>query len=185
MIDRGDLQASTSSAGARCGLLSAPQAACLQQPHTVLWQDGQYLIWQSSCACAAWRPRSATARAASVRTSSFGARKGLRLFRAPDAPLHKCHRMCLSTIHHRYGLFGNPHHSQTGLQMFWAGSNTCMLMTVPFCNWRLVCQSGVIGSYLHASPSPGLGKMGALVALTDKGGSVLEGAVANKAQVGL
>ena len=43
----------------------------------------------------------------------------------------------------------------------------------------------MIGSYLHASPSPGLGKMGALVALRDRGGSALEGAIANRAQVRL
>ncbi|BDA44109.1 Elongation factor Ts [Coccomyxa sp. Obi] len=45
---------------------------------------------------------------------------------------------------------------------------------------RLVCPSGVIASYLHASSSPGLGKMGALVALIDKQGS-LEGTAAEKA----
>lgn len=47
-----------------------------------------------------------------------------------------------------------------------------------------MCPSGVIASYLHASSSPGLGKMGALVALIDKQGS-LEGAAAEKAHVSL
>ncbi|KAK9915866.1 hypothetical protein WJX75_005427 [Coccomyxa subellipsoidea] len=45
---------------------------------------------------------------------------------------------------------------------------------------RIACPSGVIASYLHASPSPGLGKMGAVVALVDKQGK-LEGAAADKA----
>jgi hypothetical protein len=49
----------------------------------------------------------------------------------------------------------------------------------------MACPSGVIGAYLHASPGPGLGKMGALVALADKGGTRLEGSTAEKVQVGL
>ena len=50
------------------------------------------------------------------------------------------------------------------------------------CFDRIACPSGVIASYLHASPSPGLGKMGAVVALVDKQGK-LEGAAADKAHV--
>lgn len=49
---------------------------------------------------------------------------------------------------------------------------------------RLACPSGVIGAYLHAGPGQGLGKMGALVALADRGGTQLEGRTAEKAQVG-
>ncbi len=51
------------------------------------------------------------------------------------------------------------------------------------CLCRLVCPSGVIGSYLHASPAEDLGKMGALVALADRDGN-LEGEAAEKAEVG-
>ena len=40
------------------------------------------------------------------------------------------------------------------------------------CCCRLVCPSGVIASYLHASSAPGLGKMGALVALADRKGAL-------------
>ena len=47
---------------------------------------------------------------------------------------------------------------------------------------RLVCPSGIIASYLHASSSPGLGKMGALVAITDSKGA-LEREKAAKAKV--
>jgi hypothetical protein len=47
---------------------------------------------------------------------------------------------------------------------------------------RLVCPSGVIASYLHASSGPGLGKMGALVALADSKGA-LQGEAACKVKV--
>lgn len=62
------------------------------------------------------------------------------------------------------------------------GSNICFDGKTAACTARLVCPSGVIASYLHASTSPGLGKMVALVALVDKQGK-LEGAAAEKAQV--
>ncbi len=47
---------------------------------------------------------------------------------------------------------------------------------------RLVCPSGVIASYLHASSGPGLGKMGAMVALADRNGA-LQGEAASKVKV--
>ena len=43
--------------------------------------------------------------------------------------------------------------------------------------------TGVVASYLHASPAPGLGRMGALVRLESASGR-LEGAAADVAQVG-
>lgn len=49
---------------------------------------------------------------------------------------------------------------------------------------RLGAQDGVVASYLHASPAPGLGRMGALVRLESASGR-LEGAAADVAQVGL
>lgn len=48
---------------------------------------------------------------------------------------------------------------------------------------RLDAQAGVVASYLHASPAPGLGRMGALVRLESASGR-LEGAAADVAQVG-
>ena len=45
-----------------------------------------------------------------------------------------------------------------------------------------MCPSGVIASYLHASSAPGLGKMGALVALGDREGA-LDAASAAKLKV--
>ena len=46
----------------------------------------------------------------------------------------------------------------------------------------MVCPSGVIASYLHASSAPGLGKMGALVALADRKGA-LDAESASQAKV--
>lgn len=48
---------------------------------------------------------------------------------------------------------------------------------------RLVCPSGVIASYLHASSAPGLGKMGALVALADSKGATLNDESASRLKV--
>ena len=53
---------------------------------------------------------------------------------------------------------------------------------ISFHHCRLVCPSGIIASYLHASSSPGLGKMGALVAITG-GKGALEREKATKAKV--
>ena len=47
---------------------------------------------------------------------------------------------------------------------------------------RLGAGAGVVASYLHASPAPGLGRMGALVRLESASGR-LEGAAADVAQV--
>lgn len=51
-----------------------------------------------------------------------------------------------------------------------------------FFTCRLVCPSGVIGHYLHASPAENMGKMGALVALADQD-CKLEGEAAETALV--
>ena len=48
---------------------------------------------------------------------------------------------------------------------------------------RLDAEGGVLVSYMHASPAPGLGRMAAVVRLESSSGR-LEGAAADVAQVG-
>ena len=65
----------------------------------------------------------------------------------------------------------------------------CTIQYLDVTHWavllcRLSCPTGVIASYLHASPQAGLGKMGALVGVVrSRGEGVLEEAAARKAQV--
>ena len=42
------------------------------------------------------------------------------------------------------------------------------------CMCRMVCPGGVIASYLHSSPVPGLGRIGCLVALSTPSGPITE-----------